>query len=314
MQTPRISPQAGFTLMEMIISLVVLGLLSVVMLPLLSLPITAYMDAQRRVELQAQLSLAESKIKDDLQYAMPGSVRWRLSGNSRFLEYLEVRAVARYRNGAGGAAFCPAATGSPACAAIDANSLATGAACLESCFTTLGPLSPANAAVVPNSDYIAIMVPGANPYAAGPVSAMSRVTVAPVYFPGAPAAAQWVGLRFTPVRFPPPIPSPPSAPAPDVSNRVYIVSQPVTYVCNQTTGQLTKYWGYAVQINQPIAFAAGTPSVLLANTVSQCDIRVQNTPASLQQVASIKLRLARNTASQPADTVDGFIEVGIREP
>ncbi len=313
MQTPRISPQAGFTLMEMIISLVVLGLLSVVMLPLLSLPITAYMDAQRRVELQAQLSLAQSKIKDDLQYAMPGSVRRRNVGVVQFLEYLEVRAVGRYRNGAGGAAFCPPSTGS--CAAVDANSLATtGAACQESCFTTLGPLSPATAAVVPNSDYIAIMAPGAKPYSLGASSVMSRITLAPTYFPGAPATAQWVGLRFTPVRFPPPIPSPPSAPAPDVSNRVYIVSQPVTYVCNQRTGQLTKFWGYAVQLNQPAAFAAGTPSVLLANTVSQCDIQVQNTPFSLQQVASIKLRLARSTGGQPADTVDGFIEVGIREP
>lgn len=308
--TPRLPPQTGFTLMEMIISLVVLGLLSVVMLPLLSLPITAYMDAQRRVELQAQLSLAQSKIKDDLQYALPGSVRRSALGNARFLEYLEVRAVGRYRNGAGGAAFCPPSAG--ACPAVDANSLATGAACQESCFTTLGPLSPATAAVVPNSDYVAIIAPGALPYSLGVSSVMSRITMAPTYFPGAPATAQWVGLRFAPVGFP--VLVPPSPPKPDVSNRFYIVSQPVTYKCDRTTGQLTKFWGYPVQLNQPTAFAAGTQSVLLANTVSQCEMTVRNTLGSLQQVASIQLRLARNAAGQPADTVDGFVEVGIREP
>ena len=67
--------QTGFTLMEMIISLVVLGLLSVVMLPLLSMPATAYLDAQRRLDLQAQLDLVRSKIGDGLRYALPGSLR-----------------------------------------------------------------------------------------------------------------------------------------------------------------------------------------------------------------------------------------------
>lgn len=298
--------QVGFTLMEMVISLVVLGLLSVVMLPLLSLPITSYMDAQRRVELQTQLELIRSKITDDLQYALPGSMRVRTAaGGVSYLEYLEVHATGRYRSGTGSALVpaCPA-TPTPVCSVSDGNSLVIGCAA-ETCFSTLGALNPTpGTSVTLNSDYVAIMGPTANPYLASPNASLSRLTARA-------AGVNGERLTFTANSFP-------SAGA---SNRVYVVS-PVSYECNPTTGHLTRYWGYSKSAIQPTAFP-GASSADLANTISttstnRCRITVTPVPGPgvtvLRQVMSMEVRLARTTGGQPTESVEGFIQVGVREP
>ncbi len=293
--------QTGFTLMEMIISLVVLGLLSVVMLPLLSMPATAYLDAQRRLDLQSQLDLVRSKIGEDLRQALPGSLRSQCIGTTCYLEYLEVRAVGKYRaGGAGGTAYCPAACKGNA---LDATSACTN----ENCMTTLGPLSLSVPGVNPvaNADYVAVLGHRVDPYAMGAERVMSRLTV-------------WVsrpndvGLRFNNNNFP--------DPRPEASNRVYIVSQPVTYECNLTSGLLTKYWGYPVLALQPTAFGAGISRARVADTISRCQMNVRSvgvpaaTPIGFRQTATIRLALSRASAGQPTESVESLLQFSVREP
>ena len=291
--------QTGFTLMEMIISLVVLGLLSVVMLPLLSMPATAYLDAQRRLDLQAQLDLVRSKIGDDLRYALPGSLRSQCIGATCYLEYLEVRAVGKYRaGGAGGTAYCPAACKGNALDATCPN---------ENCMTTLGPLNLSVAGVNPvaNVDYVAVLGVGAAPYSLAPNGAMSRLTA----WTNRPND---VGLRFSNNDFP--------DPGAASSNRVYIVSQPVTYECNQATGLLTKYWGYPVLAVQPVAFGGGIARARVADTVSRCRLNVRSVglplgaPVGVRQTATIRLALARASAGQPNESVESLLQFSVREP
>lgn len=285
--------QTGFTLMEMIISLVVLGLLSVVMLPLLSMPATAYLDAQRRLDLQSQLDLVRSKIGEDLRQALPGSLRSQCIGTTCYLEYLEVRAVGKYRAGGdGGTAYCPAACRGNA---LDATSACTN----ESCMTTLGPLSLSVPGVNPvaNRDYVAVLGIGAAPYTLAPAGAMSRLTA----WVNRPSD---VGLRFMSNDFPDIDPA--------ASNRVYIVSQPVTYECNRATGILTKYWGYNVLAVPPVAFGAGIARARVADTVSNCQINVRS--VGLRQTASIRLALSRASAGQPTESVESLLQFSVREP
>ncbi|HET8694736.1 MAG TPA: type II secretion system protein [Aquabacterium sp.] len=289
--------QAGFTLMEMIISLVVLGLLSAVMLPLLSLPATAYFDAQRRVELQSQMALVRAKLTDDLQYAMPGSVRSTCVGTRCYLEYLEVKAVGRYRVNGGDAAFCPA---TPACSVKTGNAMAPACA-TETCFTTTGQLTPAITPTI-NSDYVAVLGdggPAVNPYLPSPASPMTRIR-----------ARTWLtdhwGLRFDATRFPTP------GTYAGASNRVYIVSQPVSYECNPATGRLTRYWGYGVTVAQPTAFGGGVANARLADTLNYCRISVST--VGLRSTVSLRLRLTRTSGGQPSESIEGLIQLSVREP
>ena len=286
----RPDQQSGFTLMEMIISLTVLGLLSVVMLPMLSMPMTSYMEAQKRVDLQAQLDLVRAKLSDDLQYALPTSLRVQKVGTVCYLEYLEVRATGRYRNGSGGPGFCP----NSGCNQGDG--LGTSCAA-ETCVTTLGPLNLAQTGVPPvnGSDYVAIIAANSNPYAAVAASPLSRLTAQA-------AVTNGTGLTFAAHAFP----------AAGTSPRVYIVAQPVTYAFNEPSGHITKYWGYALSTAQPSAFAPAISNARLADTASGCDTRVSRVGA--RQVAAIKLKLTASTAGQPTESVEGFMQFGVREP
>lgn len=278
-------PLRGFTLMEMIISLVVLGLLATVMLPMLTLPMNSYMDARRRVELQSQLDLVRSKIADDLGLALPRSVRTVTVGNVSYLEYLQVRATGRYRNGDASPLtnFCGAA-----------GDTLSG---VDTCFTTLGPLNLSVAGVqpVPGLDRVAVLGPASLPYAVGPLAPMSGLTAQG-------AAGNGVRLNFNAHAFP----------AMSPSSRFYVVSQPVTYECNGNTGQLTRHWGYAIQAAQPLAFGAAIPSARLADAVNVCAFSVDT--RGLRQTVSLRLRLNRAAGGAPTESIEAFMQFGVREP
>lgn len=52
-------------------------------------------------------------------------------------------------------------------------------------------------------------------------------------------------------------------------SRFLVVTGPVSYVCDPAAGTLTRYWNYAIQAAQPLAFA-GASGALLATQVSGC--------------------------------------------
>ena len=144
---------------------------------------------------------------------------------------------------------------------------------------------------------MAVLGIGAAPYTLAPNGAMSRLTA----WVNRPSD---VGLRFTNNNFP--------DPDPVASNRVYIVSQPVTYECNRATGILTKYWGYNVLAVPPVAFGAGIARARLADTVSNCQINVRS--VGLRQTATIRLALSRASAGQPTESVESLLQFSVREP
>lgn len=244
----------GFTLVEMVVAIVLLGILSMVMVPLLQLPMAAHLSATRRAALASELDVTVSRLRADLAQALPNSVRVRQVGARHFVEYLEVRASGRYRSAsAPGAQSCPAT-----CSAPGANDVLEFA-CVESCFTTLGPLD--GGAPVAGTDWVVVnpLGPGVangDPYFGGsamPVGGIkSRLqTIAP--------AGTNQRLTMTPHGFA-------LAPA---NRRFYLIATPVSYECNPATQRLTRYWGYAVAAAQPVAFGAAQ-SAPLATRITAC--------------------------------------------
>jgi MSHA biogenesis protein MshO len=76
--------------------------------------------------------------------------------------------------------------------------------------------------------------------------------------------------------------------------RVYLVSGPVKYLCNQTSGTLRRYSGYAISAT-PSTIAPGGVGVvnaLVANNVSGCQF--DYTPGTAQRAGLVTLRVTIN--------------------
>ena len=244
----------GFTLVEMVVAIVLLGILSMVMVPLLQLPMSAHLSATRRAALASELDVTVARLRADLAQALPNSVRVRQVGARHFVEYLEVRASGRLRAAAsGGAQNCPAT-----CSAPGANDVLEFA-CNESCFTTLGPLD--GGAPVAASDWVVVnpLGPGianGDPYFGGSAMPVGGIKSRLQSIAGVGTDQR---LTMTPHSFV-------LAPA---NRRFYVVATPVSYECNPATQRLTRYWGYAVAAAQPAAFGAAN-SAPLATGITAC--------------------------------------------
>lgn len=92
-ETDPLRRQRGFTLVEMIVAIVVMGVLSGVISMFVRNQVTAYSDVTQRADLADQADTAVRRIMRDLQSAVPNTVR--VSGN--FLEFVPIRDAGRYR-------------------------------------------------------------------------------------------------------------------------------------------------------------------------------------------------------------------------
>lgn len=305
MRRTSINTERGFTLIEMIISLVLMGIVAMVMIPLLQMPMNGYLDAQRRTELQAQVDLVRSKLSDDLVNALPGSVRVRQVGAVQYLEFLEVKAIGRYRS----LQTSPVTT-DYCTTAVDAtcNRDAFKSACAETCFTTLGPLTPATAPAV--GDYFAVMPKSgvatpADAYTTAGISPTARITATAAVPNG------W-GLRFASHQFR----------DDNTQKRFYVIRQPVSYVCTPaagaTTGTLVKRWGYALTATQPTAFAAAVNSATLSTRIfNVCTFNLSTAataPQNQRQTVSLQLQLATISGGAVTEQAQSEMQFVVREP
>ncbi len=290
---------AGFTLVEMIIAITLLSVLALATVPMLRLPLQAYMDTQRRADAMQSMDTVHSKLQADLANALPGSLRVRQVGTRWLLEYLEVRAHGRHRAGPSGAALsCPAA-----CAAAGNND-ALEAACPEACFTALGGV--AGSAPVAGTDWVVVNplgagVPGGDPWAGGgaivPGGIKSRLTA---------SAAAPDGLRLSMTAH--------SFPALAASRRFWLVSQPVTWDCNPATGRIQRWWGYPLAAVQPIAFAGGTNTAPVADGLAACRFSVTPSGGEGRSTVTAWFRLTRNEAalgSTESADITSTVQVGL---
>lgn len=92
-----ISQQKGFTLVELVVTIVIIGILSSLGGMFISQPIEGYIDLERRIELVDQAEMSMRRMQRDIRAALPNSVRISADGNR--LEMLHVVAGGRYRRG-----------------------------------------------------------------------------------------------------------------------------------------------------------------------------------------------------------------------
>ena len=267
--------QVGLTLIELVITIVVGSVVVAFMAMFIKAPVDAYTAQARRADLVDEADGALRLMTRDLQSALPNSVRVSTSGTVTALELLQTTDGARYQDGD--------ATGSPS-TVLDFTTT-------DGAFATTVPFSRLSLPWSSTTSYLTIYnvgVPGASAYEMANVITPAGTTISITQ--GASANQHLVVLSPA-FKF--------SWPSP--GKRVFLVSGPVSYLCDTSTGTLKRYAGYTIASAQPVAAAtltgAGAAVGAVAADVASCSFSFSSGTAQRNALATLSLQLSRSGES-----------------
>ena len=298
---------AGFTLVELVVVIVLSAIVASFIVLFLEAPIESYFAQTRRSDLVDSANRISDAVTADLRTALPNSLRVRAAGSRVALELLATEGVARYygkgdKNNVAGEELT-IGTGHPA--------------------ASFGTLDSFNPPPPPSPPYLSIGNLGTP---ASPPLGTHTTPPYDAYIPGngvITGAATRIAVGPNPVT----PPSPPFVPgeslvtlsgaqmtflapgAPAVQPPVhsaYLVSGPVSYVCDARAGTLTRYSGYAITAAQAVP-PAGT-SAPIAQRVSRCAMSIVSAPASQ---AYGELAILTVTLASSGETLQVFLEAPV---
>jgi MSHA biogenesis protein MshO len=271
----RIPTARGFTLIELVITIAVGSVVVAFMALFIVMPMNAYSTQTQQAALVDAADSALRFMARDLRSALPNSVRVTSSGSVTALELLATADGARYQDGG------PL---SPPGLALDFTA-AAGA------FATTVPFTQLTLPWSSSSYYLSIYnvgVPGANAYQM--TNVITPAGTALTITAGATANQNLVTLNPS---FQFAFGSP--------GKRVYLVSGPVSYLCDTGAGTLTRYSGYTIANAQPASAAAlsaaGATAALVAANVGSCQFSLTAGTADRNALATLTLTITQNAQS-----------------
>ena len=265
----------GFTLVELVITIAVGSVVVAFMAMFIVMPMNAYSTQTQQAALVDAADSALRFMARDLRSALPNSVRVAPSGT--VIELLATADGARYQDG--GPVSNPA--------------LALDFTTTDGAFATTVPFTQLTLPWSSSSYYLSIYnvgVPGANAY-----------EMANVITPALPVTTITITAGSTPnqnlVTLSPPFQFTFGSPG----KRVYLVSGPVSYLCDTAAGTLTRYSGYSIAITQPASAAtlsaAGATAALVAANVASCQFTLTSGTAQRNALATLTLTITQNGQS-----------------
>ncbi|MES2318332.1 MAG: type II secretion system protein [Pseudomonadota bacterium] len=263
--------QRGFTLLEAVTVIVIMGIFGVFIVTFVQVPVRAYVDAAARAEASDLADNTMRRLARDLRLALPNSVR--VDGTNSYIEYIETKGGLRYL-------------------AEDDTDAAAGplylswnnAASLQ--FTVVGGVPAGrHAPLVGDSIVVYNLGPGQEPGNAynccnrATIAAVGAGTLTLASNPFATQAASGAQLMSPGKRF-------------------HVVSSPVTYGCDSATGRLMRYWNYPYSAGQ-VAPPAGAQQAILAENVSSCTFTYASLASQRSGLIGITLRFSVQDGSAP---------------
>ena len=263
----RVLQQQGFTLVELVITLVVSTIVVSFVSLFISGPVTGFADQARRARLVDAADAALRRIGRDVRRALPNSVRTTSGGGVVALELIGTIDGARYRAQPPGTADQILDLAAP-----------------DASFNALGPFTQVAKPFSSVSHQLAIYnvgVPGADAYELANVITPVGTTITI----GADGASGEDRVAVSPpFRFAYPSPT----------QRVFLVDGAVTYLCDTIAGTLTRYQGYDIALNQAARdshgelVGAGAAVSLMANQLAACAFSY--TPGTAERSGLVSLQ------------------------
>lgn len=267
---------AGFTLIELVVVIAISAIVAVFMVFFLTTPVESYFAQTRRSDLVDSADRILRSVRTDVRAALPNSIRQSAGGGVLAIELLVTNGVARYY-GPGDKQYLGGA-------AQLTQELSIGSA--DQSFYTLGLFSPAGA-----GSYLAIdnqapplaYASGAGvmtpPGTAFTIAAVGATGEDHVQFTAAP------GMNFGTA---------------SATHSVFVVSGPVSYLCDTNAQTIERYTGYTPAAAQPATsaqlLAAGATASMIATNVSTCTVTLVPAPASnkFNQLVILNITLANS--------------------
>jgi MSHA biogenesis protein MshO len=287
------SRQRGFTLVEAIIVLVIIGILSAMVAVFIRGPIQSYADSAGRAELTDEADLALRRMARDLRLALPNSIR-NVGTDGHAVEFLLTKAGGRYL------------------AAEDATAdnttqwpLEFESATASNKFTVVGAMPSLNQHVKDDLfNYVVVynLGPGFTPADAYQIG-QPNSNIALISAPIKDASQNVTGIQLSSNPFQsqsPPMPSP--------AHRFQVISGAVTYWCGSHNGTLAlmRYWNYGINAAVSNPPSSGSSAVLASN-LATCSGLFNYSTLKTQHSALVILRLSlnsRNAGDPPLTLVD----------
>lgn len=274
--------QRGFTLIELVVTIVVGSIVVAFMAMFIVMPMEAYSAQTRRAQLVDDADSALRFMGRDIRSALPNSVRVFNSGSVYAIEFLATLDGARYLDGG----------------PLSDPTLALDFTKPISAFSTTVPFTQHSLPWSPPSAYLAIYnigVPGADAYQPPPTSSGPNVITPPnttITIVAGSTANQNLVTLSSPFQFAYGSPG----------RRVYLVSGPVSYLCDTSAGTLTRYSGYTIQGTQPTSAAAltsnGATASVVAGDVGSCQFTyTASITAQRNALVTLTLQLTQSNES-----------------
>jgi len=290
----------GFTLVEVVVAIVLTGIVVGFAVMFMTAPMHTYFSQARRAELTDSADAITRQVNDDLRRALPNSVRIRNAGTRAIVEMLRVEEIAFYRG-----------TGQGANVDQELNLSAP-----DQKFHALGQFFPGSARPVTyNTLHICVGntgVPGTVVTSRDAYQMRNVMTGnANITLANSGIAGEDLVTLAVPFQFAAPPPT-------STANRMFLVSGPVSYICNSAANvrTLRRYEGYPVTAAIPASEAAAQLNVgaavntVVANGLTSCRFSCQVTGAGVCSGDVVfEMTVARTT-----NTVTDSLPVLIQAP